>query len=122
MGQQDDDERSRLRARLRAERERLPRHTAESHAAQTCARLLRLPAYESAAAVVAYAASGNELDPAAVVAAAIAAGKAVYFPRRIGNRLEFLRAAPDSLRPASHGVLEPTGGEPLPDGAAGVVF
>ena len=122
MGQQDDDERSRLRARLRAERERLPRHTAESHAVEACARLLRLPCYESAAAVVAYAATGNELDPAPVVAAAIAAGKAVYFPRRMEDRLEFLKAASDRLRPAAHGLLEPTDGEPLPDGAVGTVF
>ncbi len=122
MGQRDDEERSRLRARLRAERERLPRHLAESLAAQACARVLRLPAYESAAGVVAYAAAGNEIDPAPVVAAAIAAGKALYFPRRMGDRLEFLRTTPDSLRPAAHGLLEPTGGEPLPDGAAGIVF
>ena len=122
MGQQDDEERSRLRARLRAERERLPPHTAASLAAQACARVLRLPCYEPAAAVVAYAASGNELDPAPVVGAAIAAGKAVYFPRRMGDRLEFLRSTPDSLRPAAHGLLEPSGGERLPEGAAGVVF
>jgi 5-formyltetrahydrofolate cyclo-ligase len=122
MGQQDDEERSRLRARLRAERERLPRHTAARLAAQACARVLQLPCYGPAAAVVAYAAAGNELDPAPVVAAAIAAGKPVYFPRRMGDRLEFLRATPDSLRPAAHGLLEPRGGEPLPEGAAGVVF
>jgi len=122
MGQQDDEERSRLRARLRAERERLPRHMAESLAALACARVLQLPCYESAAAVVAYAAAGNEIDPAPVVQAAIAAGKAVYFPRREGDRLEFLRATPDSLRPASHGLLEPTDGEPLPARAPATVF
>jgi 5-formyltetrahydrofolate cyclo-ligase len=122
MGQQDDEERSRLRARLRAEREQLPRHTAASLAAQACARVLQLPCYGPAAAVVAYAVAGNELDPAPVVAAAVAAGKAVYFPRRLGDRLEFLRATPDSLRPAAHGLLEPRGGEPLPEEAAGVVF
>ena len=122
MGQQDDEERSRLRARLRAERERLPRHMAESLAAQACARVLQLPCWEPAVAVIAYAAAGNEIDPAPVVRAAVVARKAVYFPRRKGDHLEFLRATPDSLRPASHGILEPADGEVLPDHAAGAVF
>jgi 5-formyltetrahydrofolate cyclo-ligase len=122
MGHRDDEERSRLRARLRAERERLPRQTAASLAAQACARVLMLPCYASARAVVAYAAAGNEVDPAPVVAAGIAAGKAVYFPRRTGDGVEFLRTTPDRLRPSAHGLLEPAGGEPLSDAESGILF
>jgi 5-formyltetrahydrofolate cyclo-ligase len=122
MGQQDDEERARLRARLRGERERLPRHEAASLAARACARVLQLPCYESAAAVVAYAATGNEIDPEAVVRAAIAAGKAVYFPRRDGNRLEFLRSPPDGHRPGTHGLMDPIDGDTLADRAIGAVF
>jgi 5-formyltetrahydrofolate cyclo-ligase len=122
MGQQDDEERNRLRAALRAERARLPQQRAVSLGAQATARVLELPCYASARGVVAYAAAGNEIDPAPLVAAALAAGKAVYFPRRVGDSLEFLRATPDALRPGSHGLLEPVGGEPLLGSAAGIVF
>jgi 5-formyltetrahydrofolate cyclo-ligase len=122
MGQQDDDERSRLRAALRAERARLPRPLALSLGAQACARVLALPCWASARGVVAYAATGNEIDPAPLVAAALDAGKAVYFPRRMGDGLEFLKATPDALRPGSPGLLEPVAGEQLPAGAPGVVF
>jgi len=122
MGQQDDEERSRLRAALRAERGRLPQQLAASLALKACARVLELPCWASARVVVAYAAAANEIDPAPLVAAALAAGKAVYFPRRVADGLEFLRAAPDSLRPGSHGLLEPVDGEPLLGSAPGIVF
>jgi len=122
MGQQDDEQRSRLRVRLRAERERLSRQMVASLSAEACARVLRLPCYESAPGIATYAAVGNEIDPAPLVAAALTAGKAVYFPRRVGDGLEFLRGTPESLRPASHGLREPAGGEPLPHDAPGIVF
>jgi len=122
MGQQDDEERSRLRAALRAERARLPQQLAVSLATKACARVLELPCYNSAHGLVAYAAAGNEIDPAPLVSAALGAGKVVYFPRRHGDSLEFLRATPDALRPGSHGLLEPVAGEPLLGSAPGIVF
>lgn len=122
MGQQDDEERSRLRAALRAERARLPQHLAAGLARQACARVLELSCYAAARGVVAYAAAGNEIDPAPLVTAALSAGKLVYFPRRVGHGLEFLRATPDELRPGSHGILEPPAGELLVASAPEVVF
>jgi 5-formyltetrahydrofolate cyclo-ligase len=122
MRQQDDEERSRLRAALRAERGRLPQQLAASLAMKACARVVDLPCWASARGVVAYAAAGHEVDPAPLVAAAIEAGKAVYFPRRVADGLEFLRATPDALRPAAHGLLEPADGEPLLGPAPGIVF
>lgn len=122
MGQQDDEERSRLRAVLRAERGRLPRPLAASLAATACDRVLELPFWASARGVAAYAANADEIDPAPLVAAALEAGKAVYFPRRVGDGLDFLRATPDELHPASHGLLEPVEGEPLVGSAPGIIF
>jgi len=119
---QQDDERSRLRAALRAERGRLRQQLAVSLALEACARVLDLPCWGSARGVVVYAVTGNELDPAPLVAAATEAGKAIYFPRRVADGLEFLRATPEALRPASHGLLEPVDGEPLLGPAPGVVF
>ena len=122
MGHQDDEERSRLRAALRAQRARLPQHVAARLAVQACSRVLELPCYASATHLVAYAAAGNELDPSALVVAALASGKAVYFPRRSGDGLEFLHATPDALRQGPHGLLEPVAGEPLSATATGIVF
>ena len=122
MGQQDDEERSRLRAVLRAQRARLPQELAASLATQACARVLEIPCYATARGVVAYAAAGNEIDPSPLVAAAVRAGKGVYYPRRVGDGLEFLLATPDTLRPTAQGLLEPVAGEPLAGSAAGIVF
>jgi 5-formyltetrahydrofolate cyclo-ligase len=52
---------------------------------KACARVVDLPCWASARGVVAYAAAGHEVDPAPLVAAAIEAGKAVYFPRRVAD-------------------------------------
>ena len=122
MGHRDDEEKSRLRAALRAQCADLPQHLAATLATRACARVMDLPCFTSARGLVAYAATANEIDPAPLVAAALASGKAVYFPRRLGDGLEFLCAAPDSLRPGAHGVLEPVDGEPLSGNTAGVVF
>jgi 5-formyltetrahydrofolate cyclo-ligase len=89
---------------------------------EACAHVLALPCWASARGVVAYAATANEIDPALLIEAAMEAGKAVYFPRRVADGLEFLRATPEALRPASHGLLEPVDGEPLLGPAPGVVF
>lgn len=122
MGQHHDEERRKLRARLREERERLPQELATRLGAQACARVLGLPCYASARHVVAYAAAPHEIDPGPVVAAALESGRAVYFPRVVGDGLEFARATPETLRPGSRGLLEPDAGESLWPGAPGTIF
>ncbi len=113
---------SELRRRVRAVRgRRLPGEIALASQA-ICARVLRLTAFRRASHVVAYAARLDEVDPSALVGAALADGKTVYFPTVTGAGLAFLDATPDHLRPGTHGVLEPTSGLPLPPGASSVVF
>ncbi len=56
----------------------------------TCARVLASPWFAHADHVAAYAAVDNELDPAALVQAALSAGKRVYLPVADRGRFDFL--------------------------------
>jgi 5-formyltetrahydrofolate cyclo-ligase len=122
MGQDHDEERRGLRARIRAERELLAPELVARLSALACARVCELPCYVSAPRVVAYAATGKEIDPGPVVTAALRSGKAVYFPRMVGQALDFLLAAPDTLRPGRHGLPEPIIGDRLSAGVPGTIF
>jgi 5-formyltetrahydrofolate cyclo-ligase len=81
-----------------------------------------MPAFAAARHVVAYAAVENEVDPAAIVAVALDAGKTVYYPRRAGDGLDFLAASPERLQPGPGGIAEPVAGDRLPVGDDGVLF
>src|SRR5207237_3673965 len=82
-----------------------------------------LPAFRAARAVVAYAPIENEVDPGALVAAAAATGKPVYYPRRTSDGLEFLQSGPEGLAPRWSALPEPLDGAPLsPAAGEGVVF
>ena len=73
--------------------------------------------------MVAYAPIENEVDPGALVAAAAAAGKPVYYPRRTSDGLEFLQSGPEGLAPRWSALPEPLDGAPLsPAAGEGVVF
>jgi 5-formyltetrahydrofolate cyclo-ligase len=80
MGDAYDQDKQLVRRRMRAARAELPPEDAARRSAAVCARLLRMPAFVAARHVVAYAAIGRELDPAAAVEAAAATGKRVYLP------------------------------------------
>ncbi len=104
-----------------ARRARSPQRTADASRA-ICGKLCRLAAFDVTQHLVAYAARPGEIDPSVVVAGAVARGMAVYFPRVVGDRLEFLAASPRTLEPGAHGVLEPTAGVQLAQSARDVVF
>jgi 5-formyltetrahydrofolate cyclo-ligase len=72
--------------------------------------------------VVAYAPIGNEVDPAAIVVAAVVRGKGTFYPRTDGARLEFVHSRPEQLRPGWHGIPEPDGNEYLAPLAHDVLF
>jgi 5-formyltetrahydrofolate cyclo-ligase len=87
-----------------------------------CARLLERPVFGAAVHIVAYSPVGNEVDPGDLADAARLTGRPVFYPRRIGDTLEFLRADPATLRPSSGGLLEPSHGDRLSESAADVLF
>ncbi len=110
-----------LRRRLRAARRSLAPDAAARLGALISRRVVALDAFGAARNLVAYAPVENEVDPGSAVATALAAGKTVYYPRRDGDGLAFVAAAPAALRPGRHGIPEPVGGAALPAGAADVV-
>ena len=123
MGEDHAEIKQVLRRRLRAARVDLPPRVAAELGAAICARVLGMPAFLGAHALVAYAPVENEVDPGALVGVALAGGKSVYYPRRTAGDVEFLESAPTDLAPGSSTIPEPRSGTPLPsDGGEGVVF
>lgn len=122
MGDDLEQAKRRLRHRMTTARQGLTTAAAAGLSRSACARLVSLPAFGAAPHIVAYSPAGNEIDPGELVEAAQLAGQPVYYPRRTGTSLEFLRADQKTLRPGPGGILEPTNGEPLPESAAGVLF
>ena len=123
MGEDHAETKHALRRRLRAARADLPPRVAAELGTAVCARVVGLPVFMAARAVVAYAPVENEVDPGALVAAALAAGKPVYYPRCTGDGLEFLQSGPEGLAPGRSAIPEPLDGTPLsPAAGDGVVF
>lgn len=107
MGENEQHAKERLRRRLGAARARVSADTIIAASAAVCTRALELPAFRAAQHVVAYAPVGNEVDPSALVAAALAAGRAVYYPRVRGHELEFVRPSSSTLVSGEWGIPEP---------------
>src|SRR6266478_3445798 len=104
MGDAYDHEKQLVRRRMRAARAELPADDAGRRSAAVCARLLRAPVFVATRHVVAYAAIERELDPAAVVEAALAAGKRVYYPSPEGP--DYVLSEPGGHGPVRLSTLE----------------
>lgn len=101
------------RRALRRERGAVPVAAREDCDAAICERVLQMAAFRSADAVFAYLAIGSEVETRGVIAAALAAGKAVALPRCVPDergRMTWHRVRGlDGLVPGAHGILEPAG-------------
>ena len=122
MGDDLEQAKRRLRLRMTTARQGLAAAAAAELSRSACARLLEHDVFGAAVHIVAYSPVGNEVDPGELVDAARLAGRPVYYPRRTGTTLEFLRADPATLRPGSGGLLEPTHGDRPPEDATDVLF
>src|SRR5207244_5087194 len=118
MGDTYDQDKRLIRGRLRASRSQLSPGEVARLSARACARLLASPIFARALHVAAYAAADNELDPARLIEAALAAGKNVYLPVTSRERFDFV-AVPALTGPE---VGMPTGGACVPRGMVGVWF
>ena len=104
MGDTYDQDKRLIRGRLRASRSQLSPGEVARLSARACARLLASPIFARALHVAAYAAADNELDPARLIEAALAAGKNVYLPVTSRERFDFV-AVP--ARPGPEACLPP---------------
>ena len=100
-----NDELSALRDRLRALRAARPQQEQARDAQAVAARILALPAYQSARTVMAYAAARGEIALDAVMADALLRGKALALPLCTGpGRMQARRVTDLSrLRPGRYG-------------------
>lgn len=116
MGENDQHAKDQLRRRFRAIRGGLAADAVPALSAAACARALTLPAFRLARHVIVYSPIGNEVDPAALADAAVAAGRALYYPRSCGAEIEFVHSTPSALVPGPRGAMEPAASEPLAPG------
>jgi 5-formyltetrahydrofolate cyclo-ligase len=119
MGDTYDQDKRLIRGRLRASRSQLTPDEVGRLSARACARLLASPVFARARHVTAYAAADNELDPALLVEAALAAGKNVYLPATSRERVDFVEVP--AARPGAEAALSP-GRACLPPEADDVLF
>jgi len=122
MGDTYDQDKRLIRDRLRASRSRLSPGEVARLSAEACARLLGSPVFARVRHIAAYAAADNELDPALLVEAALAAGKNVYLPVKSRERFDFVGLPVARPGQEAGGAPEPPGGPCLPPEADGVVF
>src|ERR1700754_4936973 len=83
-----------IRTRMKAVRRVLPVEACQARSAKANARVIELPEFARARAVVGYSAMRKELDPAPLLEAAIAQGKLVGLPRVDDERLVIHRYQP----------------------------
>jgi len=119
MGDTYDQDKRLIRGRLQASRSQLSAGEVARLSARACARLLASPIFARARHLAAYAAADNELDPARLIEAALAAGKNVYLPVTSRERFEFVTVP--AARPGAEAGLPP-GGPCLPPEVDDVVF
>ncbi len=106
-----DEAKRALRARVLEARDALAQAVREQASAAITRRLLALPAFETAGAVLSYAGFGSEFDTSAFNAAVLTAGKALLLPRvdraRRVLRLHRVRDPLTDLLPGLWGIREP---------------
>ncbi len=109
------EEKQQLRRTLRAlERSLSERYRAES--SQAIARhLLAMPEYQAAGTVFCFVGTRREIDTAAILEDALAAGKQLCVPLCVGEGLMELRqiTALEELVPGAYGILEPPPESPV---------
>ncbi len=119
------EEKRRLRQQAIAARARLTDAEREEASRRIADRLAALGAFTAARTVAIYAPIGAEVDTSEIVRRALAAGKALAWPRLPPGRLalEFAACDPDRLVAGPHRTREPPPGAPaLPPGEIDLVL
>lgn len=124
------DEKSRLRERMKRERDAIPEEERRERSAAIVRRLLHMSEYAAGDAFLVYAAIRSEVNLRGFCERAWSGGKTLYFPRVMGNDMEFYRADGwEDLERGSFSVMEPKAGReryagfvPAPIFVPGVAF
>jgi 5-formyltetrahydrofolate cyclo-ligase len=122
------DSKRELRRRVLAQRDALPLEARTAGSAAATRRVLALPAFEAATAVLSYASFGSEFDTATLNVAVLAAGKDLLLPRidrgKRALRLYRVRDLDADLLPGLWGIREPDPSRcaEAPASAAGLIL
>lgn len=104
-----EHEKDRVRSQARAARSALSAEQREAASMAVAERLLAMDEVAAVRAVLAYAATMEELDPAAAVEALRARGARIAYPRVCGpGEMSVHWAEPGELAPGYCGLLEPS--------------
>jgi 5-formyltetrahydrofolate cyclo-ligase len=104
------EEKKYFRAILNETRESMPASVAAAYSARVGSSFLNAGFYRQSQAIVLYSALANEVSTDGILSAALAAGRAVFFPRldRARNSLALCKVESRSdLAPGAYGILEP---------------
>jgi 5-formyltetrahydrofolate cyclo-ligase len=104
------EEKKYLRAILKETRESMPASLAAGCSARVASAFLSAGFYRQSQAIVLYSALANEVSTEGILAAALAAGRALFYPRldRASNSLALCKVESRSdLAPGAYGILEP---------------
>ncbi len=104
------DEKKYLRAILTDTRESLAANFAKASSSRVQSVFLQSDFYRASQAVILYSALGNEVSTEAILSDALAAGRAIFYPRldRVRNALSLCKVESRSdLAPGAYGILEP---------------
>lgn len=104
-----DSRKAALRQEMLAARRDLSAGERAAASRAVAARVIALPDFAAATTLAAYPAMGAEVDTAPIVAAALAAGKRIAWPRIAAGevRLGFAACLPGELVPGPHGTRQP---------------
>ncbi len=115
------DEKKNLRAIMNACRDGLPGERAAAWSEIIERQLIASECYRAASAIVLYSAIGNEVSTDRILSDALAAGRAVFYPRvdPAGGAIVARRIRDRSeLAPGAYGILEPPESAPALDRAS----
>ena len=104
-------EKAQIRAQVQAAVAAIAADDQAAYSRGVCDKVIRLPEYEEARIIMAYATMKNELDVSRIVRHALGTGKIVLMPKSV-RRPRRMMACPITsldadLRPGTFGILEP---------------
>lgn len=105
------DRKKRIRREALAKRDGLTAKQRRDYSDRIIKKLISLPCYENADAILTYVSFRSEVDTFPLLERAFADGKAVFAPKVLGKEMAFYQISSlEDLAEGYRGILEPSGG------------
>ena len=110
-GERTVSAKKRFRREALAKRDGLTAKQRRDYSGRIIKKLISLPCYENADAILTYVSFRSEVDTFPLIERAFADGKTVFAPKVLGKEMDFYRIfSVDDLAAGYRGILEPAGG------------